>query len=890
MTATGWVAALDKQEHKNWVTVGCALNITKNGIVSLIQGKMEAWYQSIISSPPLQSLSPCTCAPGPFKCGTCDTWKKELKLLHSSGQLKWGNSDRNRWGSPNGTWEIAKIFMSTLGTRKTDVVDAETTDIGGLLNLLEFCPFIQPPVSPKVMASARDQCRNRWTHAPKQELQDADVKIVFGHLNSLLNDPVFSSDEDAQKSSKDLQDLFYHGLVNVRDSEVEALYLLRQSLVAELTNCRDDLDDVQSKVALLDREIKKVGEVQKDVLEVKEQGDLSREEIAKSIQQLVTELKNVEAQLKEKISMVLNIVEDFNTQLHERDDLQGVCDLISEDVEYLKSREQNVAMELATIKSQVSHLEHNLSSVANQAATNTTAISSVASQAATNTTAISSVANQAATNTTAISSVANQAATNATAITVLQKEVFGGKEKLKPKPLQGQSIDGSKAIYTAPARLTAFSGRETALAWLEQNLTPHHNRENYPGMSCCTKTVCGLGGCGKTSLVVEFAWKYENLFPGGVFWINGESDENIHASVLENLTLLNTSAWTSEEIDDTLNRFLVFLSEKKRPWLLVLDNADELEDRTCPKGVKKMCKGPWQRNGSVSKHGQILLTTRQPVKVIETFLKLSPDDCLALQCFSEEEGASFLMRRTRCEGEALYQEAINLVNELGALPLALEQAAAYISALHIPCSFKQYLDKYRDVKLRLLEQQPVMALGREAQHRLSTHTTWLMNIECVRKKSPAAETVLNIAAFLLGEDNPVDVIYPILSELEQRELRDSVHPEFDVAAILKVLSCYSLISVNKESNEFRVHKLVQEVVRQSLTTSMRKKVKEAVHKGLQKVSRESEESITIVIDASTQYVKIDGSTSYVKLVNAMHLWRKYLENDLKLAVRDITEG
>ena len=27
--ATGWTAELDKKEHKNWVMVGCALNITK---------------------------------------------------------------------------------------------------------------------------------------------------------------------------------------------------------------------------------------------------------------------------------------------------------------------------------------------------------------------------------------------------------------------------------------------------------------------------------------------------------------------------------------------------------------------------------------------------------------------------------------------------------------------------------------------------------------------------------------------------------------------------------------------------------------------------------------------------------------------------------------------
>ena len=804
MTTTSWVAALDKKEHKNWVMVGCALNIAKDGIAPLIQGKMEAWYQSLISSAPLQSLPRCACARSPSKCGTCVTWETELKRHHKSTRPKicWDNSERNQWGSLTGSWEIAKIFLPTLGTRKTHVLDAETTDIGGLLNLLEWCPFIHPPVSRTVLISARDHCRNHWAHAPKQELQDADLKTTFGHLNSLLNDPVFSGNKDAQKSSKDLQDLFHHGVVNVRDSEVEALHLLRQSLVADLTKCRDDLDDVQGK-----------------------------------------------------ISTILNTVEDFNILLSERDDLKGVIHLISEDVEYLKSRVNNLDMELASTKSQLSNLDLNLSNVTDEVAKNKTIISS------------------------------------------LQMDVLEVKEEvetLKATPVQRvENADDNDVVFTTPSRLTAFTGRNLALGWLEQNLTPRHSRENCPGTSCCTKAVCGLGGCGKTSLAVEFAWKCKNRFPGGVYWINGEGDENINKSVVENLALLNISASTSEKVDDTLNRFSAFLSKRKHPWLLVVDNADELDDQTCPTGVKKICKGPWQRNGSVTKYGHILLTTRQTVKETKTLLKLSTDDCLELQCFSENEGASFLMQRTGAKGKALEQEAINLVNELGALPLALEQAAAYISALPIPCSFKTYHDKYRAVQLSLLEQQSATALSVEAQYRLSVHTTWMMNFEFVRNKSPAAATMMHIAAFLESEKVPIEVINPGLPELEQMELRESARSEIDIAAILKLLSCYSLFSVNQQSRVFSVHKLVQEVVRESLTTSARIETMVAATRVLyfalettNKVDRCNSELATPSYLLNLSNMRDEARNVLIALLLSFRKLKNHMEEEIKLSKGD----
>ena len=295
---------------------------------------------------------------------------------------------------------------------------------------------------------------------------------------------------------------------------------------------------------------------------------------------------------------------------------------------------------------------------------------------------------------------------------------------LKEKVEKGCSTqkENDYHLCTAPRQLKLFIGRESALEWLEKNLV-EKSVESNRGTPCCTKAICGLGGCGKTSVAIKFAWNYLECFPGGVFWINGESDEAIKTTVAEILAYANDLSSRNEDLDYYLNKFLARLSKKELPWLLIVDNADELQDSSCPSGIKNIFKGSWQTAPpDASKYGHILLTTRENANDTRMFLKLSRDDCFELPCFSEEEGADFLMKRTGLQGGTNRREPISLAKESGALPLALEQAAAYICASPMGMSFKDYLDYYQEVKMDFLKKNPVTSPGTvEAEHRLSVH-------------------------------------------------------------------------------------------------------------------------------------------------------------------------
>ena len=196
-----WHSKIMKKEYQNWLAVGHALSLMLDGLRPYIEREMKTFHQALLLN--LGTVPPCTCST-PTK-HTC-AWAAQFVRCHRGGKPsspKWHQSDSSAWTDPHlGVWEVAKLFMSDLGTGKTTVVDANTTDCTGLINLMFWC--VHFPVQRHVIEAVRETRNTKWGHAPMQELTDSERADALTAIRNLLQDAQLTADDDAKTALKEI--------------------------------------------------------------------------------------------------------------------------------------------------------------------------------------------------------------------------------------------------------------------------------------------------------------------------------------------------------------------------------------------------------------------------------------------------------------------------------------------------------------------------------------------------------------------------------------------------------------------------------------------------------------------------------------------------------------
>ena len=366
------------------------------------------------------------------------------------------------------------------------------------------------------------------------------------------------------------------------------------------------------------------------------------------------------------------------------------------------------------------------------------------------------------------------------------------------------SATNDATAFLAPRRNTCFCGRANELSAILGILKGNQN-------SCVDTAIYGLGGIGKTSLAVEYIWRHKNEYPGGIFWISGESNMTFQSSVIEMALEMQI---TSPETDFsfTLMKALAWLKKQSKMWCLVVDNLDQLE---MSEDMRKLLRGKWKQGS----RGHVIITTRREPREILKETGIEEKSCIELKRLTQEQSVEFLRKKTRrTEGED--SEVRELASELSGLPLALDQAAAYIR--YLSCSISDYVKQYREQieKLELLKKMQAQEPDEyTSQDRLAVHTTWLMNFEHITNSKSydkdvrvVATLLMEIFAFLGPDDIPREVFNEGLPPVDSPSLLNVMSSSLRRIEVMSLLTNLSLFQ-QFGANSYSVHRLVQEVIR-----------------------------------------------------------------------------
>ena len=361
-------------------------------------------------------------------------------------------------------------------------------------------------------------------------------------------------------------------------------------------------------------------------------------------------------------------------------------------------------------------------------------------------------------------------------------------ETQRTMPQQPRFPGAFPPIWNVPyARNPYFTGRETVLQNLHEALSKNSATALTQGHA-----IFGLGGIGKTQTAVEYTYRYRFEYRF-IFWTRADTEVALQAGFVEIAKLLDLPEKEATNPNDTVQAVKYWL-EHESEWLLIFDNADTPE----------LLKASYPR----APRGHILLTSR--AQLFDTLGIARP---LALEKMDPEEALDFLYTRTaRAQSDpAEKNAAAQLAAELGYLPLALEQAAAYITAK--TARFQDYLASYQRQRLSLLNK----TLPKTGEYPASVASTWALNFQEV-EQDPVAADILRVSAFLIPDAIPLELLSIGASQLGP-VLADALTASEDPLALneaLEPLTRYSLIRRDVDAQTYSIHRMVQEVVKDQL--------------------------------------------------------------------------
>ncbi|KAI9689234.1 MAG: hypothetical protein M1822_000972 [Bathelium mastoideum] len=350
--------------------------------------------------------------------------------------------------------------------------------------------------------------------------------------------------------------------------------------------------------------------------------------------------------------------------------------------------------------------------------------------------------------------------------------------------------------------------------------------------------LVGLGGVGKSQLAIEYTYRVRDRFPETwVFWIHASNAARFEQSCRDIANVLEIPGWENPKAD-IFKLIYDWLCKIEEKWLLVLDNVDDAEFLLNTRSQNQASES----NGGTFRplwaylpqtlHGSIIITSRSR----EVALKLiEPNGIIPVEPMSEMHAAELFKKKLEPEVQRSDGDIAKLVAALEFMPLAIAQAAAYISQLGPRCSIRDYFETFQrsDRSKSNLLNHDGGHLRRDHEAKNSIITTWRISFEHIHETRSSAADLLSLMSFFdsqgipealvrtqaqngEGQDDTNDKESDEDSNDDDSALESEEH-EFEID--LLTLRNYSFVSFSMDPHVFEMHKLVQLATREWLAAN-----------------------------------------------------------------------
>lgn len=320
-------------------------------------------------------------------------------------------------------------------------------------------------------------------------------------------------------------------------------------------------------------------------------------------------------------------------------------------------------------------------------------------------------------------------------------------------------------------RNSFFSSREEILESIHINFETYAERQ-------IIQVLSGIGGVGKTQIAIEYAYLFLDYY-SLIWWIKSETKQGIIDSFIElgrNLDISDNDLNLDEE--EKISVIIERLNCIKK-YLLIFDNAN--------------CFSEIEKYLPKSNTGFILITSRDNNwKII--------GNVISVDVFTPQEAIIFLNKRTLIDN---LSGAEGLSKRLGFLPLAMEQAAAYI--VNNALSFLDYIELFEKYKLKLFDLESSKPLN-------YAHTVTITSrLSLKRINNESSAQLLKIISFLDADSIELE-FFTNSEKILPHPLSECIRNELQLREVIWELKRYSLIK--EGAGKISIHRLLQEVIRE----------------------------------------------------------------------------